>query len=720
MCRPAIQFSKCVPHFNLYISTKRRRIVAKGHYHLTQRFSSISGDPFAYYRTPSSALWNELDADNERTIGCIDYKLRMQLEKEISNIHASVPDPVPELGPTGTYVYFAKDIEGGTRVYRRRNVATNHEQTILEISFQQFQLHAMSLSVDESMIAYLVSSVLDSTSTIYIRHMDSQREIEVPAYSEEIMSAVEWGPIQGNGDHSLFFTTRNNLHRPHKVHVCTVSKRLKLSTTMVVYSNDDEAVMVDIQRTKGCRYVAISARTKTSNEIHLAGNLSNNLILVRARQPGIQYSLDVGTNDNVWIVANASVPNHDSGLGEEMTIFETSIDVLPLKDTFGTLRAESEEFIIHDIDLFQRHVVYYQYSVTDGKQRMRFDNLATGNSKIIDLPGGSSSILLPGGNIFYNASSLRFGVENAFSKGSVYECNFDTGTTMELSSSPTGQNQRYMQQRVLVTSQDGTRVPLTLVHCSSIDPFGPDEYPAVLHGYGAYGEPVMRGFDAVTVSLLDRGFVIAFAHTRGGGELGRAWYRAGRLYEKRNSIDDFLVCAEYLIENVTAPSLLTAKAFSAGGVVVGAAINERPELFGSVVFTNAFLDVSSSLNPLQPLTEHEYEEWGNPMVDPTAALLIASYCPFSNITPSIVYPRALIIGTLDDENVPFWHAVTFQRKYQHLKSQQGDSRGALIYTVPCGGHHLHGVRLEVESLETAFIVDNIIRVKSTMFHIQEI
>jgi oligopeptidase B len=673
-----------------------------------QGYRPFTSDLFAYYKKPSKKLWQELHDENERTLRCIDSNIRLLLEKEIKDTSLVVTDPVPEFGPSGIYLYFTRDEQEGSRIFRRRHIESGEEQTILEISFQQYELHAMSLSVDESLMAYVVSSVFDPKSTtIKIRHLNSHLEVEVPSTTYKYVATVEWGPIQGNGEYSLFFTTQNKFYRSDTVRVCTVSRDLVLTSSVIVYSNDDEAVIVDVQRTKGCQYVAISARTKTSNEIYLVGNLNDKPIVVRPRQRGVQYHIDVGANNDVWIVANASEPNHDSGLGEEIAVFETTIDLLPLRDGFGSLRAESDENIIHNIDLFRQHVVYYQRSLIDGKQRMRVDNRVTGTSRIVDIPRDDCSILSPGGNIFFHATKLRFDVESPFSPCSTYEFDFETGATNELSAQLSNPNQQYFQQRLLVPSLDGARIPMTLVHSRSIDPLGLEHCPVVLHGYGAYGEPVMRGFDATTISLLDRGYVVAFAHTRGGGELGRAWYRAGRLYEKRNSIDDFLACTELLIADVTAPSLLTAKAFSAGGVVVGAALNERPELFGSAVFTNAFLDVSSSVDPLQPFTEHEYEEWGNPRVDAAAALLIASYCPYSNLKPSSACPRVLVIGTLDDSHVPFWHAVAYAKKYQQLR--RGDD--ALLFTVPSGGHHLHGSRLEVASLETAFIVGNSVKAR---------
>jgi oligopeptidase B len=213
------------------------------------------------------------------------------------------------------------------------------------------------------------------------------------------------------------------------------------------------------------------------------------------------------------------------------------------------------------------------------------------------------------------------------------------------------------------------------------------------------------GYDPTWIPLLERGFVLAFAHTRGGGDLGRAWYHAGRLENKTKAIEDFIACAEALKTGPFAGGALTAKAFSAGGIVVGAAVNQEPELFNNVVLTNAFCDLRATLsNPDLFLTKHEWDEYGNPLVDTNIEKVIRSYCPTSNIVPGARYPRFILIGTVDDENVPYYNAVIFASK---LRSSGVDKDRVQLHVEDGGGHNLGGGhRIPVAALEVSFIVEN--------------
>ena len=203
--------------------------------------------------------------------------------------------------------------------------------------------------------------------------------------------------------------------------------------------------------------------------------------------------------------------------------------------------------------------------------------------------------------------------------------------------------------------------------------------------------------------------MLAFAHTRGGGELGRAWHLKGRGRDKPRAIEDFVACAEALVSGTVLNRSvhLSAKAFSAGGVLLGAAVNQRPDLFHSVVFTNAFLDVNATLrNRSLHLTEHEWPEYGNPLDDEIAAETIASYCPTLNASGSKSSdnpPKFLVIGTLDDDRVPFWNAVVYGKK---IREKYGEKSNVLLHIEAEGGHHLGHNRIRVAAMEATFLVGN--------------
>jgi oligopeptidase B len=308
--------------------------------------------------------------------------------------------------------------------------------------------------------------------------------------------------------------------------------------------------------------------------------------------------------------------------------------------------------------------------------------------------------LTPGTNLHYDATSFSWTVSSPVQPPVTHQYHFRNQTW-------TQQDQHHNDECTVrystwtATSRDGTLVPMTMIHDIHTDP-AHHERPVLLLGYGAYGEPCLKPeYDPTLVPLVKRhGMVLAYAHTRGGGELGRAWYHAGRKYHKQNAIDDYLACAEMLLEKVE-PRQLSARAFSAGGAVVAAAVNQRPTLFGSAVYVNAFLDVMTSMaDPTLALTEHEYDEWGDPLRDKVAAETIMSYCPMTNIQPNTQYPPTLLICALDDVNVPYWHSLAFHAKI--LETTQ--STDQFVYVAEQGGHHLHGTSLDMFSIVNTFLL----------------
>lgn len=269
----------------------------------------------------------------------------------------------------------------------------------------------------------------------------------------------------------------------------------------------------------------------------------------------------------------------------------------------------------------------------------------------------------------------------------------------------------FVQRRVLVPSKDETLVPLSLVYRDRPEVAAAEELieapvNVALIAYGAYGEPVSLAYDPTLQPLLDRGFVVAYAHTRGGGELGRAWHLRGRGREKPRAVEDYLACAEALVSGTVLnnrPVLqLVAKGTSAGGILVGAAVNQRPDLFCKVVMTNAFLDLDATMRrPSLHLTQHEWDEYGNPLEDEAAARAIASICPILNVSDSAQQPQFLIVGTLDDQSVPVENAVVYAKK---IREKSGAH--VLLHIESEGGHQLLENRLRVAAVESTFIAGN--------------
>ncbi|KAL3937613.1 MAG: hypothetical protein SGBAC_007322 [Bacillariaceae sp.] len=294
-------------------------------------------------------------------------------------------------------------------------------------------------------------------------------------------------------------------------------------------------------------------------------------------------------------------------------------------------------------------------------------------------------------------------------------------------------------ERVMVPSEDGTMVPLSLVYRegsngSSNNDLNKDddkslfgklfgsfeeneerESPTniVLMAYGSYGEPTDLQYNPWHAILVQRGYILAFAHTRGGGDLGREWYAQGCRENKVRGIEDFEACAKYLrnryhrgpLRSTADNGKLTAVTYSAGGILVGAAMNRHPALLDNAIMTNPFLDVYQTLkNPDLYLTQHEWDEFGSPLDSKESAALIQSYCPTTNLSSFMMIddcPNTLVIGTMDDENVPFWNAVIYAKK---LRECIHDKDRVHLHLESSGGHHLGERRVHVSALEMAFLI----------------
>ena len=698
---------------------------------LYSHLSVGESDPYNIYRQgPTPEIWRDIQKENAFTQQEIDQRLYQQVYRELENLieDAKTRPLPPEPGPTGRFQYQSVS-KNGRNIYQRYKTSelTSPEpnadpQVVLDLE-PQMQVLAMSLTVDDECIAYLTVHATTGCVDFRLRHIDSGNEAMLQVSHPELIVNVEWGPAKRNSDginiYSLFYVTVDRQGRPHQVYGCSVDgiSLQQKSDHVLLYHSDDPAAMVDVRRTKGCQYVAIQAMTKTSNEIYLSegtfNTTDNSLILVRAREPNVQYHLDVGVNGDVFILFS---------MGEsELAVLETTIDSLPLSQERNdimnlTFAGSQADHVITDIDLFRDYLVLYERSTHDGRQHIHVRNrLGAWNATAIRLLDETVRCykLAPCGNMYYNAKSLRFSMESPSVPSCVYDYDFEA----KLLTLVSGQDQSMLQpamgvhhQCVFVASRDGTKVPLSFIYrdekqsWSARFGFGQPR-PMVLIGYGSYGEPIDLGYNPTWTPLLQRGFVIAFAHTRGGGDLGKVWYHGGRLERKTKAIEDFIACAQWLQrEGPFAGGALTAKATSAGGIVVGAAINHEPELVDNVVLTNAFCDLSATLNdPDLYLTPHEWDEYGNPE-DSRIAHHLQSYCPVSNVIPGASYPKFLLVGTVDDDNVPYWNAVIFGKKLR--ASGMAEDR-VLLHLEESGGHWLTGdSRLRVAALELAFIIAN--------------
>ena len=492
-----------------------------------------------------------LQTEKIKTINQIDGRMKLipgnitrkQIEDEIQAAAMRMENVgSAEVGPSGNYEYYFHDSIIGSRSYRRRNLRSGAEQPVFSTNFQLEELGPMSLSVDEQFAARLITCTGKHRQMIVVTDMDKgiDFQMDIHIHTGGItrdgtttlpIHNVEFGPTIHDGNdelHSLFFTTCDAKGRPNAVYGCIVfgntfgdSDGKHNSRPELLLIDHEEANFVDVQRTKGCKYVAIHSTSKTSNEIHLVGkDLSPKL--VRRRQAGIQYFLDCGVDDDVIIMAHATAMGtpqkevQDGVLGYDFKVFEVKTDELPLGEHFGnqisanfgsTGTGDTSDYFIEDMDMFGSHICFYERSFLDGAQRIRVYNRKCRTADTFS-SHEAYSVITPAGNINYLSSHFQFNVESPVKPPVSLTYDFDdiTRSNASLVESKTHNNNPYACHRVLIDSHDGTKCPLTIVYNKSVKMTS--TRPVVLVGYNCYGQNQNLLYDPIIMPLVDRGFAI--------------------------------------------------------------------------------------------------------------------------------------------------------------------------------------------------------------------
>jgi oligopeptidase B len=369
------------------------------------------------------------------------------------------------------------------------------------------------------------------------------------------------------------------------------------------------------------------------------------------------------------------IPHHDNVLLEDVHAFEDFIIITERRDGLKRLRI----------------------AAPDGVNEIRY----------VDFPETSYNIVLET-NPEFKTNLLRFKYSSFITPNSIIDYHVDTGV-WELKKEEKLPNSydksQYVSERLHATSTDGALVPISIVYKKGLK--GDGNNPALMYGYGAYGAAIDATFDANRISLLDRGFVFAIGHIRGGSEMGHKWYESGRVLNKKNSFADFIACAEHLIrEGFTSAQKLAIIGVSAGGLLVGACVTMRPDLFKAAICKVPFLDVVTTMSdPDIPLTALEYDQWGNPMEREHFDYML-SYSPYDNIRPTH-YPHMLITAGLNDPRVAYWESAKFTAKLREMKT--GENL-VLLYTNYDSGHAGSSGRydfLKEIALDYAFLINTL-------------
>ncbi len=569
----------------------------------------------------------------------------------------------------GDYFYYSRTEAGKQyQIYcRKRGSLSAPEEITLDLN-QLAQGHSFlglgdyAVSDDGNLLAYSLDTTGYRQYTLYVKNLKTGQLL--PEHIERVDS-VAWA----NDNKTIFYTTED-----------AVTKRNDRFFRHTIGSNDSEQLyyepdeLYDIYcgRSRDRKMIFLEAASKTATEVRYiaADNPAGQLKVILPREADHEYHADyrdgmfyILTNQNAKNFRLVTAPLSD-----------------PSKRNWHELIAHNPAVRLDDVNLFANHMVVSERE--GGLQKLLIMDLRNKKSHRIafDEPVYSVNVST---NREYNTNVVRISYESFVTPNTVYDYNMDSRqrTKLKQQEVPGYDPTRYTSERVYATATDGTQIPISLVYRKGMQRNG--QNPFWLYGYGSYGLPRWPSFSSNRLSLLDRGVIYAIAHIRGGGEMGEVWRDLGRMNKKMNTFTDFINCAEYLIkQKYTSPEHLAIQGGSAGGMLLGAVLNMRPDLFKAALVQVPFVDViNTMLDASLPLTTSEYIEWGNPNIK-AEYNYIKQYSPYDNVKAQ-AYPAMLVKVSLNDSQVPYWEGTKFVAKLRAMKTDHNP----LLLKVNMGAGH---------------------------------
>jgi len=595
----------------------------------------------------------------------------------------------------GDYYYYDREEEGKQyKIYCRKKGSFEAEEEILldvnELAEGKefIAIDPFEVSPDHQVLLYGTDEKGNERYTLHVKDLNTG-ELHL-----EVIETTSGNATWANDNKTFFYTIVDDTWRPYQLYRHTLRSDPK--DDKLVYQEDDEKFWMGVGRTKNDQYLYIGIGSKTTDEYRYldANNPTGEFRLVQPREQGVEYSVS-NHGDKLYIVTNAD--------GAYNFKVATSPVNKPGRENWKDLIPHSEDVKIDGIELFKNYMVLYGRE--NGVKIIRVTDMTTDETHKVEFPEPVYSYR-GGANPDFRGEIIRFTYMSLTTPQSVYDYNMGTRERelMKKREVLGGYNQEeYQSERVFATADDGTQIPISMVYKKGMVKDGNN--PLYLYGYGSYGHSMDPTFSSSRFSLLDRGFVYALAHIRGGGEMGRKWYENGKMLNKKNTFTDFIDCAEYLCEEkYTNQDKIAIVGGSAGGLLVGAVVNMQPDLFEVAVGAVPFVDVMNTmLDETIPLTVIEYEEWGNPNIEEYYHYM-NSYSPYDNIKAQ-AYPHLLIESSLNDTRVQYWEGSKWAAKLRVLNT--GDKR-LLLKTNMGAGHGGSSGRydyLREIAFEYVFILD---------------
>jgi oligopeptidase B len=597
--------------------------------------------------------------------------LRQSLFKEMRGRIKEDDSSVP--APDGEYAYATRYEHGAEHamVVRTRRDGSD-ERVLLDANRMAagkayFRLGGFSHSPDHSRIAYAVDEKGNEYFTLRIRDAETGLDLD------DVIPETGGGAVWANDGKTLFYVWIDENHRPAKVfrHVVGTDPR----DDVAVYTESDPGFFIAVGKTQSRKFIVIESHDHETSEVHLidADDALSAPQLVEARQTGIEYSL--GHNgDAFYLLTNAD--------GAEDFKVVTAPVVSPGRARWRDLVPHVPGRLILDFTVYRDHLVRLERE--SSLPRIVIRDLKSGAEHAIAFDEEAYSLGTIDGFEF-DTAMLRFTYSSMTTPSRIYDYDMGTRARVLLKEEevPSGHNpDDYVTRRVFAPAADGETVPVSLLYRKGTPLDG--SAPLLLYGYGAYGISIPAAFGITRLSLVDRGFVYAIAHIRGGKDKGYRWYADGRREKKTNTFTDFIAAARYLIDRkYTGKGRIVGWGGSAGGLLIGAVANMAPELFGGLIAEVPFVDtLNTMLDATLPLTPPEWPEWGNPLTSADDYRLIASYSPYDNVRAQN-YPAILALAGLSDPRVTYWEPAKWVAK---LRATKTDGNVIVFRTNMDAGH----------------------------------
>ena len=623
--------------------------------------STLAADIRAHLEAENGYFKSEM-ADTED----LQETLFAEMKGRIKEDDSSVPSP------DGPWAYGIRYVEGGQHPLLVREPRDGGKETVMldgnELADGKayFLLAGASHSPDHGKLAWAFDDKGSEYFTLKFRDLENGNDL-----ADEVADTGGGGVWSAGGD-EVFYIRLDDNHRPSRLYRHRLGKS---GEDILVCEEEDAGFFMGVGKTQSNKYVVIDCHDHETSEVRIlpAGQPDAEPLVIAAREPKVEYSVDEA-HGTLYILTNRDG-------AKDFKIVTARADS-PGPENWRDLIAHEPGRLILSHTVYANHLVRLERK--DGLPRIVIRRLSDGEEHAIAFDEEAYSLGLAGGYEF-DTSVIRFTYSSMTTPQRTYDYDMESRerTLRKEQEIPSGHDpDDYVTRRVMAPAHDGASVPVSLLYRRDTPLDG--SAPCLLYGYGSYGIAIPAAFGTSRLSLVDRGFVYAIAHIRGGKDKGFAWYEDGKREKKTNTFNDFIAAGEYLAsENFAARGRIVAEGGSAGGMLMGAAANMAPDLFGGIIAVVPFVDVMNTmLDDTLPLTPPEWPEWGNPIESEADYRTILSYSPYENVTAQ-AYPPILAMAGLTDPRVTYWEPAKWVARLRVTKS---DDNLLLLRTNMDAGH----------------------------------